>query len=191
MNSTISLPLLDRVGVASPCHARWEEMTGDERVRNCAECNLRVHNISAMSRDDAEALLQASVGDRLCIRLYLRSDGTILTKDCPVGLARVRGAARRALVRVGVLVGLVGIAGVAAAESSRGTMGERVRLRALRPFSVVCEWIAPNAAPAPAPMMGAMVMGKMAYPVPPPSSPAPDGGASRAPSGSPPNPECE
>ena len=100
MNSTISLRLLDRVGVASPCHARWEEMTGDERVRHCAACNLRVHNISAMSRDDAEALLQAGAGDRLCVRLFRRADGTILTKDCPVGLARVRAGARRALVRV-------------------------------------------------------------------------------------------
>ena len=191
MNSTISLPLLDRVGVASPCHARWDDMTGDERVRHCADCNLSVHNISALSRKDAEQLLRASVGDRLCIRLFRRADGTILTQDCPVGFARVRAGARRALVRVGVLVGLVGLAGAGAASTSRGMFGDRVRLRALRPFSVVCEWIAPSVAPAPPPMMGAMVMGIMAWPTPRPTPPVPSGAPTLGRNGLQPNPNCE
>src|SRR5436190_1632646 len=134
---TISLPLLDRVDIASPCHARWEDMTGDERIRHCAECNLKVHNISALAPDDAEALLRATVGERLCIRLYRRADGTIITQDCPVGIARIRAAARRALVRAAALIGLVSAAGVAAAATSE-TLGGRLRLRAMRPFSIVC-----------------------------------------------------
>ncbi len=149
MKTKVPLPLLDRVGVASPCHARWEDMTGDERTRHCAECNLRVHNISAMTRDDAEALLRASAGDRLCIRLYRRTDGTILTQDCPVGLARVRVAARRAVAKVAALIGLMGIAGVAAAETSDGRWGGGIRLRALKPFSVACEWLVPTVPPLP------------------------------------------
>jgi hypothetical protein len=176
--TTISLPLLDRVDVASPCHARWEDMTGDERIRHCAECNLKVHNISALSRDDAEALLRASAGDRLCIRLFRRTDGTILTQDCPTGVAALRAKARRALVRVAALLGLIGAAGVAAASTSRSTWGDRVRLRALRPFSVVCEWIAPTAAPPPALTSisaGTWTSGSMCSPYaspPPPQAPA-------------------
>ncbi|HVU64133.1 MAG TPA: hypothetical protein VHC70_09160 [Phycisphaerales bacterium] len=170
MPDTIHLPLLDRIEIASPCHARWKDMTGDERTRHCAECNLKVHNISALSRDDAESLLRASIGaDRVCVRLFRRADGTIITRDCPVGLARVRAAARRTLIRAAALFGLVSATGVAAAATSATPFGERLRLRALRPFSIVCDWIAPQAANPP-PMMGKMSMGAVA---PLPSRPAP------------------
>jgi hypothetical protein len=168
---TVSLPLLDRVEIASPCPARWEDMAGDDRVRHCAECNLKVHNISTMARDEAEALVRGSVGERMCVRLYRRADGTILTQDCPVGLARVRRAARRALVRVAALVGLVSVTGVAGAMGSTDSWGDRMRLRALRPFSIVCEWVAPSAAPAPVPMGPAMAGKMMIMPVPPPTAP--------------------
>lgn len=166
MPHAVHLPLLDRVGVAAPCRARWEDMKGDERVRHCAECNMKVHNISAMARDDAEALLRATIGERLCIRLYRRADGTIITQDCPVGVAKMRRAARRALVRVGVLVGLVGAAGVVAAASA-DTWGARLRLRALRPFSTVCEWVAPTAAPAPMPPNIRAMAGERCISMPP------------------------
>lgn len=80
---------LDNVRVASPCHARWEEMKGSESVRFCAECRLNVYNLSAMARPEAEALVAGAEG-RLCIRYYRRSDGTILTQDCPVGVRTTR-----------------------------------------------------------------------------------------------------
>jgi len=80
---------LDRVEVAAPCSASWEEMAGDERVRFCDHCALNVYNLSAMSRNDAEELVRAHEG-RLCIRYYKRQDGTLLTDNCPVGLRRAR-----------------------------------------------------------------------------------------------------
>ena len=164
--NAVSLPLLDRVDVASPCHARWEEMTGDERVRHCAACNFRVHNISAMTPEDAEALLRETVGERLCIRLFRRADGTIITQDCPVGLAKARARVRRAVVRVATLAGLVGATtGLAAAATNSDSWSNKVRLRALRPFSIVCEWIAPSAAPAPPNTQ--LLLGKRAYSPPP------------------------
>ena len=52
-----SLPLLERVSIASPCTARWEDMRGDERRRHCGSCRLQVYNLSGMSRADAEALV--------------------------------------------------------------------------------------------------------------------------------------
>ena len=180
MPDTIHLPLLDRIDIATPCHARWDDMTGDERTRHCADCNLKVHNISALSRDDAEAFLRASIGgERLCVRLYRRADGTIITQDCPVGLAKVRAAARRALVRAAALIGLVGATGVAAAATSTMPFGERLRLRALRPFSIVCDWVAPQAAPVVPPMMGKISMGAVAPLPPPPTPPAPTSGGGR------------
>jgi hypothetical protein len=58
-------------------------MVGDERVRHCAECNLNVYNLSAMTERQVQELIARSRGNRLCARLYRRADGTVLTQDCP------------------------------------------------------------------------------------------------------------
>jgi hypothetical protein len=81
--------LLDEVSIASPCKASWEAMTGDARVRYCGECEKHVYNLSAMSREEATILLTEHEGS-LCVRLYRREDGTVLTADCPVGRRRKR-----------------------------------------------------------------------------------------------------
>src|SRR5215210_3096990 len=90
---------LENVRVAAPCPADWEKMVGDERVRFCGQCELNVYNLSGMTRREAEALVAGTEG-RLCVRFYRRADGTILTRNCPVGLralkrrvSRVAGAA--------------------------------------------------------------------------------------------------
>lgn len=86
-------PLKD-VKVASPCSADWENMIGDERRRFCGQCELNVYNLSEMSRREAEDLINRTEG-RLCVRFYRRADGTVLTKDCPVGLRAVRRKVKR------------------------------------------------------------------------------------------------
>ena len=80
---------LDSLKVASPCSMAWNEMYGDDRKRFCGECRLNVYDLSGMTRQEAENLLVTSEG-RLCVRYYKRSDGTVLTKDCPVGWARLK-----------------------------------------------------------------------------------------------------
>jgi len=94
-NTTKNRPKLDLIQIASPCQVSWDEMSGDERQRHCSHCNLNVYNLSEMSREEAEAFLAEREG-RVCVRLYRRTDGTVLTRDCPVGLAAVRAK----LVRV-------------------------------------------------------------------------------------------
>lgn len=99
---------LDTVQVAKPCPARWEEMAGDEKVRFCAHCRLNVFNLSAMDVEEAANLIAAQDG-RLCVRFYRRRDGTILTQDCPVGVAAWKK--RLAVVwssTAGACAGLVG-----------------------------------------------------------------------------------
>src|SRR5207244_12906424 len=82
---------LEGIEVASPCQARWEEMEGDEKVRFCKSCRLSVYNLSAMEVEEAaERILQD--GDRLCVRFYRRVDGTVLTRDCPVGARASQGS---------------------------------------------------------------------------------------------------
>lgn len=80
---------LDHVTVAAPCNVGWDNMVGNEKVRFCGQCNLNVYNLSGMTRTDAEHLIAQTEG-RLCIRYYRRADGTILTKNCPVGLRALK-----------------------------------------------------------------------------------------------------
>ncbi len=75
--------------VAAPCSADWEQMIGNERARFCGQCNLNVYNLSSMTRSDAEHLIASKEG-RLCVRFYRRADGSILTKNCPVGLRAIQ-----------------------------------------------------------------------------------------------------
>ena len=56
-------------------------MRGDGPSRFCDRCNLHVHNLSGMTRDEAEELIRAREG-RLCARIYRRFDGTVMTVDC-------------------------------------------------------------------------------------------------------------
>jgi hypothetical protein len=88
--------ILDHIKIASPCTANWEAMEGDDRVRFCAECKKNVFNISAMTRSEAEALIREKNGG-LCLRLFRRKDGTVLTEDCPTGL---RARSRRLALRM-------------------------------------------------------------------------------------------
>jgi len=100
------LPVLDNLRVAAPCSVAWASMPGDERVRACAECQQHVYNLTAMTRDQAEALIRDKNG-KLCVRYFQRADGTILLADCAVGVARRR---RRRLVIAGAVVSIAGAA---------------------------------------------------------------------------------
>lgn len=89
--------------VASPCSVGWETMTGDDRVRRCDSCELNIYNFAEMTKPEIVNLIENAEG-RICGRLFLRSDGTVLTKDCPVGIravykqtARLAGAALSAI----------------------------------------------------------------------------------------------
>ena len=77
--------LLKTLRIASPCHENWETMTGDERVRKCDACNLHVYNFAEMTENEVISLVTKTEG-RLCGRLHRRADGTMITRDCPVGL---------------------------------------------------------------------------------------------------------
>jgi len=95
--------------VASPCSVGWETMTGNERVRHCHSCKLNIYNVSEMTSVEVENLIANHEG-RLCIRLYKRSDGTVLTKDCPVGFRAYRKrAARFAGAAFAAILGLFSI----------------------------------------------------------------------------------
>lgn len=148
MSSDIHLSLLDRVHIASPCPAKWEDMAGDHVTRHCSQCDLDVHNLSAMTREQAESFLREHLGgDRVCGRIFRRSDGTILTKDCPVGLAAVRARARRAAGRVAAAI--FAIISAAAFAHARGADEDRwfIGSDSVRDFDAIDRfvgWIRPS-----------------------------------------------
>jgi hypothetical protein len=100
--------MLPKMKIASPCSVSRESMTGDNRARHCAECNLDVYNFTAMTSAEIEQLIQAKEGQRLCGRLYQRTDGTVLTENCPVGLrARIRNVSHRLTATLAAMLSLV------------------------------------------------------------------------------------
>src|SRR5262249_4552219 len=116
-------------------------------------------NLSGMSRRQAEDLLAGQEG-RLCVHLYRRADGTVLTTDCPVGLAAVRR--RMALTWGFVTAGgltLVTLVGVSLGRSSeRGTPNEGDPLTTLRRWCTARLWPQrPTPPTAPLPPLGAEV----------------------------------
>lgn len=109
---------LDHVRVAAPCTVDWELMIGSERMRFCGQCSLNVYNLAGMTRSEAEHLIARNEG-RLCVRFYRRRDGSIITKDCPVGLRAIRRRVSYVARAIGSMVlGLFAGLGVHEASTS-------------------------------------------------------------------------
>lgn len=96
----------DRIDIATPCAADWNQMQGDDRVRHCSDCRLNVYDISQMTRAEAATLIATNESGRTCLRLYRRPDGTLLTQDC---WARLRAARQRGWVAFAAALVIVGL----------------------------------------------------------------------------------
>ena len=134
---------LDSIRIASPCKSDWNQMYGNDRRRFCGECKMNVYNLSGMSRDEAESLLTNAEG-RLCVRFYRRRDGTVLTKDCPVGWQAIKRRVSRtttalASVLATFLAGVFSLRAVDSAISALPT-GDvppvQIRQDPVRPWAV-------------------------------------------------------
>src|SRR5436190_6844716 len=112
---TMTSDRLGSIRIAAPCHASWAEMAGDERVRHCTLCSLNVYNFAEMTRDEVRELLVRTEG-RVCARLYRRTDGTVLTRDCPTGLRAIRQRASR--IAAAVIAALLSLPALAFAGTS-------------------------------------------------------------------------
>jgi len=101
--------------IAKPCNAKWSEMSGNEKTRHCALCNKNVYNVAGMTSLEVTNLVQESEG-KACMRLSRRKDGTIITRDCPVGAQGVYKRMSMA-VAAGVVVLFGGLAQARLIES--------------------------------------------------------------------------
>jgi hypothetical protein len=73
------LELLRQVKIEKPCPADWDMMTGDEQKRHCAGCGCDVINVAEMSSSEAETLCSST--ERVCIRLTVDDQQSVLTRD--------------------------------------------------------------------------------------------------------------
>lgn len=88
---------LDQLQVATPCEMSWDAMRGNEKARFCDGCQKHVYNFAAMTTEEGLALIAQTEGE-FCGRLTRRSDGMLMTADCPVGVAAKLTRFRRRLV---------------------------------------------------------------------------------------------
>lgn len=77
--------LLNEITIAAPCPVTWNTMQGDDRVRHCGQCQKNVYDLSELTAAEVVELIQTNEG-QLCIQLFRRADGTVITADCPVGM---------------------------------------------------------------------------------------------------------
>ncbi|MBX3120531.1 MAG: hypothetical protein KF784_15840 [Fimbriimonadaceae bacterium] len=145
MKTTDKLISLDQVRVGSPCPTSWKEMEGDDEVRYCGLCKLNVYNLSGMSREDAEHLVNTHEG-RLCIRYVQRPDGKIMTKHCPQGEI-VRGRRKFALVLVSSAAFLVAsMASVMTPREQKESwyQSTKEKARKIPPFKAIIDKLDPE-----------------------------------------------
>jgi hypothetical protein len=152
------LPILDDARIASPCDKSWQVMSGDDRTRFCDSCEKHVYNLIGMSDDAVEALISEKEG-HLCVRLYQRADGTLLTSDCPVGLRAVRRKLTRAVGAVAACMAML----MTAVTFGAFNGWSRWRVRDTQPFSRIANWYSP-----PPPVM---VLGDICAPTSPLTAP--------------------
>ena|SRR5690348_4994624 len=172
MSSRKSLNVIE---IQQPCPADWEAMQGDDRARFCTHCQKNVYNLSAMTADDAQALICQSAGN-LCARFARSETGEVLTLDYePI---KRRSRLRRLLLGAGAL--LTSAASVVAFVLDRpGTPIKTASLRlehapsrifpATQPTYVMGDIAMPTVPPLPVTRPAQQLMGKIACPSVPPA----------------------
>ncbi|MCX4244279.1 hypothetical protein [Paraliomyxa miuraensis] len=97
------------IQIPEPCHADWDAMRPEDRGKFCLQCQTKVHDLSAMTRDEARAFLRGNVGNDVCVSFEHHEDGALVFRQpaprpAPiVPLSRLR---RPRVVAAGMAVGM-------------------------------------------------------------------------------------
>ncbi len=90
----------------------WEAMTGDDRARYCAACGKHVHNLTGMSKSDADALVRAHAGE-LCGRAFERPDGSLTIEESDLRVPPKRAFQFTIRSLMAIIAGVAATLGVA------------------------------------------------------------------------------
>jgi hypothetical protein len=72
---------------ALPCDWTWDETYSSERYRYCGQCQRPVYNFAGLEIAEAEVII-LKAENRSKYTLYKRTDGKIMTSDCPVAIKK-------------------------------------------------------------------------------------------------------
>lgn len=106
---------LKNLTLPSPCTADWNAMTGNDQVRFCEHCSFEVHNLSLMTRSQAERLIAGANG-RLCVRYIHDPNGGPVT--LPVGQKLHRISRRASQIAAGAFTAALSVTSAVAQEST-------------------------------------------------------------------------
>lgn len=151
---------LDQLSVREPCHVSWDAMHNAASGRRfCDSCAKHVHDFSAMSRGEVEALLAVD-GERPCVRFARGQDGRVLTRDdfAPTALPPSR---RQWLRRVATLAATFGFGSLFNLGCDRVETGPPVTMGGIHDMP------GPSTVPTTPPetVRGEVVMGDVALPI--------------------------
>jgi hypothetical protein len=104
-----SLRVLNEIQIDLPCRETWSGMKGDHRVRHCHRCNQSVTDLSQLTDDEAAALITGSEG-RICLRVWRRRDGSVVTRDGHRWTQRLLSSWQR-VVGIASFFGFLGLSG--------------------------------------------------------------------------------
>jgi ankyrin repeat protein len=123
---------LKNLTIPSPCTADWNSMTGNEQVRFCEHCSFEVHNLSNMTRAQAERLVARSNG-RLCVQYIQDPSGGPIT--LPVGQKLHRISRRVSQIAAGAFTAALSVTSAIAQESSGAQYGNPTPPQATQPLA--------------------------------------------------------
>jgi hypothetical protein len=68
-----------KVSLPNPCGEQWEAMAPQGCNRLCSSCDTIIHDLTSMTVDEAEALLDNN--EEICVRARIAPDGNVRTAD--------------------------------------------------------------------------------------------------------------
>jgi|GEM_PF-2276831 len=134
----MSKDILDMISVESPCEMKWSDMTGDDLARHCERCETTVHDLSALTREDARKLIFGKSG-KMCVRYHADNENKIINAE-PVTIDR----RDRRPIAACLLALSLSVSGAAIAQRSDPAVGSCGNLKSVLESSPETErqWIA-------------------------------------------------
>ena len=114
MDSKKTLPVIQ---LDKPCRLPWSDLAGDDRTRFCSQCRLYVHNLSAMTSEEAAQFL-ANRSGRTCVAFAPSASGTPITLDYAPRSSSRAGRTVAASLAVAAAATAIAIAHVSAPSHS-------------------------------------------------------------------------
>jgi hypothetical protein len=63
------------------CPKRWDDLKGDEFVRDCATCSHKVYNLTGLTPAEVLAFVEQSEG-KVCALIHCDNEGYVVNGEC-------------------------------------------------------------------------------------------------------------